>query len=191
MALSSSHNGLLLYDALNASYLPTSQANEYLKNHNYMMDPHLSNIETKVFYNPNSNKLLLTNRGSTNILNDWLKTNIKLMEGNLNQSERYYRSKDILENARRKYNTNATIIGDSLGGSLSKAIATNNDIILTYNAPRVSNHIHKNERAYRQRGDIVSFLGKRDKNTITLGKHIYNPLKSHSIEHLKNKNIYI
>lgn len=187
------HNGLLLYDALKASYLPTSQAGDYLKNKNYLMDNQLSNIETKVFYNPDSKHLVLTNRGSQHLLNDWLDTNIKLMQGKLNESERYYRSKDVLEKARQKYNTNATIVGDSLGGSLSHAIASNKDKIYSFNKGGsgivMKNRTH--EKAYRQNGDVISMFGKHNKNSINLGKHITNPLKAHSIEHLKNKKIYI
>ena len=45
---------LSLYDPLKSSYLNTIEAEEKMKKHNYKLDRELSNIQTKVFYNPES-----------------------------------------------------------------------------------------------------------------------------------------
>jgi hypothetical protein len=62
---------LSLYDPLKSSYLNTIEAEEKMKKHNYKLDGELSNIQTKVFYNPEAdNPLLITYRGTKNLLHD-------------------------------------------------------------------------------------------------------------------------
>ena len=73
-------SGLLLYDALNASYLPTNEAKDALVKDGYIMDTELSNIENKVYHNDKTGDLLIAYRGSKNLRNDWLDTNVKLLQ---------------------------------------------------------------------------------------------------------------
>jgi hypothetical protein len=186
-------SGLLLHDALQASYMSTGQSGEFMKDKGYLLDPELSNIEEKVFYNPSNSDLLITYRGSQNLLNDWLDTNVKIGQGKFKESDRYKRSKDVYEKAKQKYNKDSVkLVGHSMGGLAASSVGSDNDLIYTYNkAPSGFNK--KNEKHFRTKGDTVSLLNKFDKNTINLSnkKLIKNSLTSHSLDNLKNKNIFI
>lgn len=183
-------SGLLLHDVLHESYKPAKDAS--LEKYGYLLDPELSNVEEKVFYNPSNSDLLITYRGSQNLLNDWLDTNVKIGQGKLKESDRYKRSEDVYNKAKQKYNKDTVkLVGHSMGGGLASSIGSNNDLIYTYNkAPSLTK---KNEKHYRTKGDTVSLLNKYDKNTINLSnnKIIKNSFTSHSLDNLKNQNIYI
>lgn len=186
-------SGLLLYDAMAASYMPTQEAKNALLKDGFKMDTELSNVENKVYHNDNTGDLLIAYRGSKNLKNDWLDTNIKLMQNRLNETERFKRSQDVYNKAKTKYHKDhLTLVGDSLGGSLASSIGSNNDKIYTYNKGLggiIGNK--KNEVAYRNKGDVVSLLGKFNLNTKTLGKYDKNPLFAHNINNLKNERIFI
>ncbi len=184
-------SGVLLYDALNESYKPAKEAS--LEKYGYHLDPELSNVEEKVFYNPTKSDLLITYRGSQNILNDWLDTNVNLLKGKFQDSDRYKRSKEVYEKAKHKYNKDRVkLVGHSLGGGLASSIGSDKDTIISYNkAPSNYGSNKKHEKAYRTSGDLVSLLSKFGKNTINLSNNNKNILKSHALENLKNQNIFI
>lgn len=186
-------SGLLLYDALNASYLPTNEAKDALVKDGFTLDTELSNIENKVYHNDKTGDLLIAYRGSKNLKNDWLDTNIKLIQNRLNETDRFKRSRDVYDKAKQKYHKDqVTLVGDSLGGSLASSVGSDKDKIYTYNKGLggiIGNK--KNEIAYRNKGDIVSLLGKFDSHTKTLGKYYKNPLFAHNINNLKNEKIFI
>ena len=148
-------SGLLLYDAIDASYQSTNDARHRLEKQGYIMDDELSNIEEKVYNNNTTGDLLITYRGSMNLANDWLDTNISLLKGDLKSSERFKRSKDVYEKAKKKYNKDkVTLVGDSMGASLASAVGSDNDNILTHNKGTTYNTTNKkNEKAYREKGD--------------------------------------
>lgn len=184
------------HKALEASYLYKKDAKDYLKNDGYDMDDKLSNAETKVYYNPNRNDLLITYRGSKNLLNDWLDTDLNIPFGNLKNTKRYKKSYETYKQAKEKYkNTSPLLIGDSLGGSLASAVG-GDDIhnrIYTFNkgagllGKDTNNKV--NEHAYRQKGDIVSTFSLFNKHKpITLGEK-KGPIASHNINNLRKFDI--
>ena len=189
---------LLLHDALEASYLSTNDARHKLDKQNYKMDNDLSNIEEKVYYNNKTKDVLIGYRGSVNFRNDWLGTDVKLLTGNIKNSERYKRSVDVYEKAKQKYHTDkVTLVGDSLGGSLASVVGSDKDKILTHNKGVSFGITNKaNEIAYREKGDLISILGYFGHNTKTLrngylnGGYL-NPLFAHNYRLLKNKNIFV
>jgi hypothetical protein len=193
-------SGLLLYDALDASYQPTDKARHMLDKEGYIMDDELSNIEEKVYNNPKTGDLLITYRGSVNLANDWLDTNISLLKGDLKNSERYKRSKEVYEKAKKKYNKDKiTLVGDSMGGSLASSVGTDRDTILTHNKAVSIGNIgnKKNEKAFREKSDLVSILNYFSPNTKTLNNDnkynlgILKPLTAHNYKLLKQKNIFV
>ena len=185
-------SGLLLYDALSASYLPTNEAKDALVKDGFIMDTDLSNVENKVYHNDKTGDLLIAYRGSKNLKNDWLDTNVKLLQNRLNETDRFKRSQDVYNKAKSKYHKDSAIlVGDSLGGSLASSVGSNSDKIYTYNkgfAGIVGNK--DGEQSFRSRGDIISLLGKFSKNTKSLG-YDKNPLFAHNINNLKNEKIFI
>jgi len=192
-------SGLLLHDAIDASYQSTNDARHRLDKQGYIMDDELSNIEEKVYNNPTTGDLLIAYRGSMNLQNDWLDTNISLLKGDLKSSERFKRSKDVYEKAKKKYKKDKiTLVGDSMGGSLASAVGGDDDNILTHNKGTTYNTTNKkNEKAYREKGDLVSILNYWTPNTKTLNNGSFlnlgqlNPLSAHNYKLLKNKNIFI
>ena len=192
-------SGLLLHDAIDASYQSTNDARHRLEKQGYIMDNDLSNIEEKVYNNHKTGDLLIAYRGSVNLKNDWLDTNVSLLKGDLKNSERYKRSKDVYDKAKIKYNKDkVTLVGDSMGGSLASAVGNNNDNILTHNKGKTYNTINKkNEKAYREKGDIESILNYWCPNTKTLNNGSIlnfgklNPLSAHNYKLLKQKNIFV
>jgi hypothetical protein len=191
-------SGLLLHDAIDASYQSTNDARHRLEKQGYIMDNDLSNVEEKVYNNQKTGDLLIAYRGSVNLKNDWLDTNVSLLKGDLKNSERYKRSKDVYDKAKIKYNKDkVTLVGDSMGGSLASAVGNNNDNILTHNKGTTYNTTNKkNEKAYRENSDLVSILGSLKKGTITLKNTksnfgILNNIKAHDYRLLKNKNIFV
>ena len=181
---------LSLYDPLKSSYLNTIEAEEKMKKHNYKLDGELSNIQTKVFYNPEAdNPLLITYRGTKNLLND-VPTDIALAFGQLKHTDRYKDSKYIYQKAKEKYHSNALLVGHSLGGSLASAVSEANDKVITYNKGSAgfvgpATETKANETAYRWNGDILSAMSVFDKHKpITLGG-FKDPISAHHLSNIQ------
>ena len=172
--------------------MSTNEAKDALVKDGYTMDTDLSNIENKVYHNDKTGDLLIAYRGSKNLKNDWLDTNVKLLQNRLNETDRFKRSQDVYNKAKSKYHKDSAIlVGDSLGGSLASSVGSNDDKIYTYNkgfAGVIGNK--NNETSFRNKGDLVSFFGKFSKNTKSLG-YDKNPLFAHNINNLKNEKIFI
>ena len=189
-----------LHKALEASYMPTSQAENYLKNDGYIMDKSLSDINSKVYINPTKNNdVLLLERGSKNFLNDWLLTDIPLMMGGLKYTKRYQDEKKKYDQVRNKYKeSRITLAGDSLGGSLASELGQKNDKIVTYNkgSGLGSESVNKkNERAYRELTDLVSLKSMLNINQphtlVGSVSSLLNPIQAHNINNLENREINI
>ena len=181
---------LSLYDPLKSSMLNTIEAEEKMKKHNYKLDHELSNIQTKVFYNPEAdNPLLITYRGTKNFLND-IPTDIAIGFGQLKHTDRYKDSKHIYQKAKEKYNSNALLMGFSLGGSLASAVSEPNDKVITYNKGSAgfvgpATETKANETAYRWNGDILSGMALFDKHKpITLGS-FKDPISAHHLSNIE------
>jgi hypothetical protein len=181
---------LSLYDPLKSSYLNTIEAEEKMKKHNYKLDHDLSNIQTKVFYNPEAdNPLLITYRGTKNILKD-VPTDIALAFGQLKHSSRYKDSKYIYQKSKEKYNSNALLVGHSLGGSLASAVSEPNDKVITFNKGSAgiispSTETKANETAYRWNGDVISGMSIFDKHQpITIGGY-KDPFSAHHLSNIE------
>ena len=183
---------LLLKDALKASYKTKEEAEQTYNNHGYNFDKDLSNIHSRVYYHPDEKNLLISLRGTKNLLND-VPTDLAILTGNLKNTDRYKHSKEVLDKAKDKYKTNATIIGHSAGGSLASAVNSDDrDKIITFNKGagllHKSNQAKLNENAYRVNGDIVSSLSSYDSNIKSLENTKHNP---HFLNNLDNQPIYV
>ena len=178
---------LNLQTVLKSSYLTKEQSSSLLSKNGYTMDNDLSNINTRVYYNPELDKSILTIRGTKNLLND-IPTYFSVFLGttDLQNTKRFKDTEKIYNKAKEKYK-NLTIVGHSLGGSLANALPTDkNDRVFTYNkGVGLINHNTKgNETALRTQTDIISFLSKNDKHTTNFGGFNYNLLQSHNLDQL-------
>ena len=107
----------------------------------------------------------------------------------------------MLKQAKQKYGVNkALIAGHSLGGSIAGYVGNpNNDTVFTLDkGATVGQPIRKNEKAYRTKGDAISFINANDPNMKTLinptqqtGHSIKDALKAHNVGNVKYSNISI
>jgi len=186
---------LTLKNTLKSSYMDKSHSSDLLKNSGYQFDKDLSNIESRVYHNPNNNNLLITYRGTKNLLND-IPTDFAILTGGLKSTQRYKDSKQVYENAKKKYkNDTVTLAGHSLGSSLANAVGQKNDTIYTFNKGVGFNNRNTkgNEKAYRTSTDLISILSAGDKNQHSFGSFLdLNPFHAHKIDRLDDiKPIYI
>ncbi len=141
---------------------------------NYVRDDQLSGKRTQVYVNPQTNQVIVSNRGTKGIQD--VGTDIKLaFTGNsgLKETKRYKHSKKITEMAKEKYGTNdVTSVGHSLGGKLSQLT---NDKAIMVNAPTLLTELKNKDKPghinIRAQADIVSVFNKRNKkpNNFTIG----------------------
>jgi hypothetical protein len=191
-----------LYDAINSSYGNNKSINK-LKSQGYNLDSMLSNRNNKVFYNPETKKVILGIKGTNPYSLRDIGTDAYLAVGKLDKTDRYKESKRILEDAKRKYEGyQNNIIGHSLGGSIASRIANKNDKVYSYNegvSPfQKTRSYNGNHQHIRSQIDPVSILGANAKHMQTK-TNVNNPtgilpidlLKSHNLSSLKSYNIKI
>ncbi len=196
---------LKLKKGLEASYLSNpKEAKTYLSKEGYIYDDKLSNVNSKVYYNPDDKDLLIAYRGSKNILNDWLTTDLAIPFGGLRNTKRYNESLNVYKKAKDKYHsdqlnqvTQTTLIGDSLVGSLASAVGGTDKKSKIYSFNKGTGlfgndtNNKSNEVAFRQSGDVVSGISVFNHNKpITLGARM-DPLSAHNINNLEKYNINI
>jgi hypothetical protein len=190
---------LKLKKGLEASYLSNpKEAKTYLSKEGYVYDDKLSNVNSKVYYNPDNKDLLIAYRGSKNILNDWLTTDLAIPFGGLRNTKRYNESLNVYKKAKNKYHVDhPTLIGDSLGGSLASAVGGTDKKSKIYSFNKGTGlfgndtNNKSNEVAFRQSGDVVSGISVFNHNKpITLGARM-DPLSAHNINNLEKYNINI
>jgi hypothetical protein len=168
-----------------------------LKKNGYNYDSMLSNHNQQVYFNPNTNKLIVNVAGTHN-LSDW-GTDAYLAAGKLKNTNRYKEADNIFKEAKKKYSPAHTdVVGHSLGGSIAGYIAGNNDKVHTLNSGyTIGQRTKQNRTDYQVAGDAVSLLGSGQKHTKLLPSVHNNTilpfdvLNSHKIDNIKNSNIRI
>ena len=190
------NSNVKLYDALKTSYCNKGKQQNDMIRKGYVRDNKLSNSNEQVYFNPSQKKLLYSVAGTHNTT-DW-GTDIALAFGHLKDTNRYREARDTLARAKTKYKTNATVIGNSLGGTISQYIAGKDDKVITYNSGQtIGQKTYKNATNLRTHGDVVSLLGARTKGVKTLANKnknsniLTNVLKAHNLDNLKGNNIYV
>jgi hypothetical protein len=159
-----------------------------------------SNREHQLYLNKDKKPIVVITgtRKPTDIITD-----TRLAVGNIKNTQRYRREKKYLNTVKKKYGNNVTIVGNSLGGTLSSNIATKKDKVISHNPGvgirDIGRKIKNNETRIRAKNDVVSLLSKTQKNKkniITtdprtnidpLGLNIYNQHLARSIKGIKNK----
>jgi hypothetical protein len=184
---------LSLFHIVQASY-----GREKLKRFGYRLDPELSGINNKVFYNPETHKLIYTVKGTNPTSLSDIYTDVQLGLGNLKSTDRYKSAHDGLRAAKLKYHVDsATVIGHSLGGSISDNITSKNDRSVTLDSGYTFGQRTRGEE-YRTSGDLVSLLGSTNKHVTTLvnpnwhtGFLPVDALLAHNPSNVKKAHIFI
>ena len=183
-----------LYDALSNSYKPLKEQDKFYIKKGYKVDKQLSDRFHQVLWSPSQRKLLFTVAGSRTGV-DWLINDPMLALGGIKNTLRYNTAKDALTEAKKKYQPASTVVaGHSLGSRIASGIAGSSDKIYTYNGGHsLNNKIRNNETAIRVQGDLVSALGSGNQkmNTIENKNWFHDPYRSHNLDHLKDKNIFV
>jgi len=178
-----------LKDFLEASYLPQREAKEKIKQqYGYEYDPQLSSMTTKVFLSPGTQEAIVTHRGSTRLIDDWVKTNAPLAIGQEGKTKRFQQAKSTLDLVKEKYPGYKTIsAGHSLGASLASQSGA--DRVVSYNPGvglgQIGKKIGKNETIYRAAGDPVSSLSSLMYGPVTrVNVPSLNPLTIHGVSQM-------
>jgi len=199
---------LSLHDALKNSYKDKKTQKQEMKKYGYYRDKQLSNHNQQVYYKPEDKKLLVVGTGTHN-LSDW-GTDAYLATGKLKDTNRYKEFGGVLEKAKKKYGTNATVVGHSLSGALAQYAAGKNDKVITLDkGATIGQKTRDNETSYRSKGDVVSTFAQ---NTKSLGTNHHrnrfiggllggipgaligsavDAYKAHDIGNIKNEKIFV
>jgi hypothetical protein len=143
---------------LDASYKPQVEAEKDLEKLGYKYDPELSSMDSKVFYDPKTNKPHIAYRGSVRVIDDWL-DNIALGLGH--KSKSVEESVGLAKQVQDKYGQAPDTYGHSRGGyKAEKAGEAVGGKTYTYNKATLPTDIFKSIRPeqtdVRTKGDIVS-----------------------------------
>lgn len=176
---------------LEASYKPQREAESDLAKLGYKYDPHLSSMDTKVFYDAENNPHIAY-RGTVRA-ETWA-SNLKIGLGGKSKIDQ--EAVETAKKVKEKYGKAPTTYGHSRGGrSAELAGEATGGKTYTYNKATVPTDIFKNVRGeqtdIRTSKDIVSlpsvFQSGGKKQTIT-SSVFDNVLSAHSIGALKNKS---
>jgi hypothetical protein len=100
-----------LATALKSTYKTKNESEKTMNNFGYDFDRSLSNQSDRVYYNPYDNKLLITYRGTKNLIND-IPADLSILTGQYN-TKRFTGAKDQYQKVKQKYNQtpDITLIG--------------------------------------------------------------------------------
>lgn len=99
-------------DILKASYQPQAEAESTLSKYGYKYDPSLSTMESKVFFDPETNKPHIVYRGSTRV-SDFLVEDPAIAFGIETKKQR--QAKELSKQVELKYKQTPDTYGHSLG----------------------------------------------------------------------------
>jgi hypothetical protein len=180
-----------LQDILKASYQPQREAEQTLAKRGYKYDYELSNMENKVFFNPETGQSHIAYRGSTRA-KDWvgnLKSGLGLKDQDVENRVK------LAGRVQEKYGNAPTTYGHSRAGLISERAGEKyGGKSYTYNKATVPTDIFKTIRPeqtdIRTSKDIVSALsvtqrgGTRQTLSTPSGANI---IQAHTVSQLTNK----
>ena len=169
---------------INASYMTNVEANVLGKSNGFKLIPKLSSREQKVFLDKDKNPFVAYT-GSRKF-EDFAVSDTALLTGFHGFTPRFRKSKALASKVRSRYHKSLTIVGHSLGGSLSEYSAKPNDEIITLNKgvgfTQIGKKINDNQTDLRSPSDYISFLSnsQRGGKKINIdGSFSLNPFQSH------------
>ena len=188
---------------LEAGYANKDKQESFAISHGYIRDPS-SNDNTQIYFHPPSKSLLVNVSGTHNIKD--VGTDVALMAGKLQDTQRFKDYKKTVSDAKAKYNPSQTTqVGHSLGASIIMQGSGGDDKVHALDPGFVlGQKVRKGQNIYRSSGDIVSILGAGNKNVKTIqGKQslfspggsilqrVKNAIDAHKVSNIKNKNIFV
>ena len=130
----------------------------------------MSNHNQQVYYDKKKKKLLVSVAGIHNLSD--VCTDLYLAAGHLKDTIRFKEAENVLNKAKVKYGVDSTtVVGHSLGGSVSQYIAGSKDKAYTLDkGATIGQKTRLNENAYRTAGDAVSLLNAKPTRITTIAK---------------------
>ena len=158
-----SQDNIDITDILTASYQPQREAEQTLAKQGFKYDPELSSMESKVFYNPETNKPYIAYRGSTRV-SDFLYEDPALFLGYTTKKQKA--AQELAKKVEAKYGQPVDVYGDSLGGYRAEKSGASGKIT-TYNKATglfdIGKTTSQKQTDYRKEGDIVSLISLTQK----------------------------
>lgn len=175
-------------DILKASYKPQREAEADFERMGYKYDPELSSMDTKVFYDPKTNKPHIAYRGSVRV-SDWI-NNLKLGLGFKDKD--LERKVQLADQVKQKYGQAPDTYGHSRGGIIAEEAGNKvGGKTYTYNKATIDplKQIRPEQTDIRAKGDIVSlpsiFQFGGTKKEIETRAPIPDIFSSHSLDNLR------
>ena len=130
----------------------------------------MSNHNQQVYYDKKKEKLLVSVAGIHNLSD--VCTDLYLAAGHLKDTIRFKEAENVLNKAKVKYGVDSTtVVGHSLGGSVSQYIAGSKDKAYTLDkGATIGQKTRLNKSAYRSSGDAVSLLNEISTRMTTIAK---------------------
>lgn len=188
----------------NQSYSKVGQREKSLGG--YELDESFSGKKHAVYHNKNTNKTIISYRGTDPTDAEDLYNDAHILKGTQATTDRYKRSEKLYDDVASKYGSNITATGHSLGGNISEHIARKKGAKAeTFNTGR---GIDKNYAVASAKCFITKYVGKRPKYCDNVKRHhiVGDPLsatnkgygkaysyrskgiKSHSLENFLGKD---
>lgn len=180
---------------IQANYLKQILKNTYSDNPDenvgqYSLDKSISTSTVLVYVDPIKKEVKIAIRGSKDGV-DWFNNLLYATKSGLQKiSPRYTEAKNVVDQARKKYNGYTfEFLNHSRGSIYSRDLAKPTESIVSVN-PATTGEYYHNEQVIRSSGDAVSALGvlpswyknlmKKQKDITT--SYNPNPLKAHSLQ---------
>jgi hypothetical protein len=178
-----------LKNFVDAGYKKKSEATNV---NGYILDKDLSTKRDKVYYDPNTGKVIHTIAG-TDSLKDW-SNNALIPIGMHQYSNRYKNAENIQKKANEKYGKeNVSLVTHSQSGNIAESLANKNLVggdNTTLNPAIIGSH-NKNIKVVKSVFDPVSLLTNTNKKDMLIMPKTFNPITEHSTNILdKTKNIF-
>ena len=137
---------------------------------NWVLDEELSDVENAIYHNHTRKKTHISHRGSVDVKNDWIKTDIPMAWGGENNTSRMKRSGDKLLQSHDKFGYTVDSSGHSLGGTIVTNLNEKygNNEWMGHSTTFTSWSCWWPQRRTPHR-DILPGLRGRDRRTATLG----------------------
>ena len=187
-----------VYNVLSSGYSRNKDKEiKEMQKYGYFRDNDLSKTDEQVYYNPKTKDLLVNVNGTNPYNMKDIGTDFYLAFGHLKDTDRYKEAKSVIDNAKTKYKTKATLTGHSLGGGIVNLAGGSDDNIITLDAGYTFGQTaRKNVKNYRTSGDVVSLLSPSG-NTKTLSNNnirvnpLFDALTAHNVSNIKNEPITV
>ena len=155
----------------------------------FELDRELSTRKAKVYHNPQTDEVVVSNRGTTGTAADWA-NNAAYTLGLYDKTGRMKQAEKVQRKALDKYGKVDVNVGHSQGGIITRKLnekGLTNEVI-NVNPAAMFEKQRKNESVIRSSRDVVSGLHTlnpfaKKKKTVTV-KGVYNPLREHGTEFL-------